>query len=75
MSIDVRETAEVLDEMAADFARASRNMERLATQMRERDDMSYAADAMTEVRNTFANLRTDLLVTRPIRAYESSRTK
>jgi hypothetical protein len=38
--------------------------------MREKHDLTYAAEALSEILNAVQTARIDLLVTRPIRALE-----
>lgn len=65
--INVEPTAEVIDQIAADMEHFAKEVRRMGKHMREREDLTYAAEAINTIRNCFANLRTDLLVTRPMR--------
>jgi hypothetical protein len=68
MTIDVEPTAETINAAAARFRQCAVTLDNLATQMRERNDLTYASEAMMEMLNALQNSRLDLLVTRPIRA-------
>jgi hypothetical protein len=64
---DVEPTAAVIDEMA-DFLEASaRSLRVLSAKMRDRNDLTYAAEAAHCAKNCLSSLRIDLLVTRPLR--------
>jgi len=66
--IDVEPTAQVIDTAAERFRQTADELNRLASRMREKNDLTYAAEAMTTIMNAVQNCRMDLLVTRPIRA-------
>ena len=66
--IDVEPTAKVIDTAAERFRNAADALNQLASMMREKNDLTYAAEAMTTIMNAVQNCRMDLLVTRPIRA-------
>ena len=66
--IDVEPTAQVIDTAAERFRQTAEELNRLASRMRERNDLTYASEAMMAIINTMQNCRMDLLVTRPIRA-------
>ena len=68
--MDVEPTAEIIDQMSLKLHQYANNLKRLAKKMRQKKDLEYAQEAMQEIKNCFANLRTDLLVTRPMREYE-----
>lgn len=70
--LDVEPTAEIIDSIALKLHQYANNLKRLAKKMRDKKDLEYAQEAMQEVKNCFANLRTDLLVTRPMREYEKA---
>ena len=72
MELDVEPTVEVINSIAKRFRDYANNLDRIAQKMRDRKDLEYASEAMQEVKNCFANLRTDLLVTRPMREYEKA---
>ena len=68
--IDVTATAEVIEEMANNMEHYAAELRRHATKMRERNEITYAAEAIATVSNAFHNLRLDLLVVRPIREFQ-----
>lgn len=65
--MNVEPTALKIDEMADSALRLSKELGRLAEQMRISKDLNYAADVVTTVVNAVGNFRLDLMVTRPIR--------
>lgn len=65
--IDVYPTAEIIEQMADRAAKCSKELEKIALQMREANDITLACEAVNCMSNLYANLRMDLLVTRPIR--------
>lgn len=67
MSPDVDETAKVIDGAIKSLGDASRELDLLARKMRERNDLSYASEAVTIIASIPIQVRLDLLVTRPIR--------
>lgn len=67
-------TAEKIDEMARVMRQYADDLDRCAKKMRERGDLTYAAEAVNVVTNCFSNLRLDLMVVRPIREYEREDT-
>jgi len=69
--MDVEPTAETIDAAAKRFRQTADALDRIAERMRDRKDLSYAAEAVSEMLNTLQNSRIDLLVTRPIRAFEN----
>ena len=68
--IDVEPTAEVIDKMARQLRDNADELDRTARSMRDSGDITYAAEAMNCIQNIPMNIRTDLLITRPIREYE-----
>lgn len=68
--INVEPTAEVIDTMAKQLRDFADELDRIARSMRDSGDITYAAEAMNNIQNIPMNLRTDLLVTRPIREYD-----
>lgn len=68
--INVEPTAEVIDAMAERMRGVSEELKRTASQMRERQDLTYAAEAINSVSNLMNQLRLDLLVTRPLREFK-----
>ena len=70
--MDVEPTAETIDAAANRFRQTAESLDRIAARMREKNDISYAAEALSEMLNTLQNARLDLLVTRPIRAFQTT---
>ena len=68
--MNVEPTVEVIDKMAQTLRDKAIELERLAIQMRNREDITYAAEAISTVSNMMNQLRIDLLVTRPLREYQ-----
>jgi hypothetical protein len=71
MMIDVDPTAAAIDVAANNFRYVADRLESIATKMRERNDITYASEAVSEIVNAISNSRIDLLVTRPIRAFQT----
>ncbi len=72
MDIDVKPTVETIENIADRMRRYADNLNRIAQTMQKTNNLEYASEAMQEIKNCFANLRTDLLVSRPSRAYEKA---
>ena len=68
--MDTKETVELIREMAVTLKSYADQFERTATRMQETGDLSYAGEIAGGVANLIQNLRLDLIVTRPIRAYQ-----
>lgn len=68
--VDVEPTASAIELAAREMTSSSEVLMRIAAKMRERNDISYASDAMSEILTIPGRCRTDLLVTRPIRALQ-----
>ena len=66
--IDVEPTVKVIDTAAERLMNAADALNQLASMMREKNDLTYATEAMTTIMNAVQNCRMDLLVTRPILA-------
>jgi len=66
--IDVEPTAQVIDQAAVRMRQAADSLNQVSAHMRERNDLSYASEALSEILSTLQNSRLDLLITRPIRA-------
>lgn len=65
-NIDVEPTAQVIDLAAERLRQAADELNRIASSMRARNDLTYSAEALTTIFNAVQNSRVDLLVTRPI---------
>lgn len=68
--IDVEPTAQAIDAAAERMCQAAEKLVRIAKNMRSRNDINYASEALMEILNAVQGSRIDLLVVRPIRAYE-----
>jgi hypothetical protein len=66
--MDVEPTAQIIDWMATRFRNSANELDRIANRMREKNDLTCASEALSEVINAIHNSRLDLLVSRPIRA-------
>ena len=67
---DVKPTVEVIRKMAKTFRQEADELDSIANQMEDSGDITYAGEALNVYRNLGANVRIDLLLSRPIRAYE-----
>ena len=65
--IDVEPTAQIIDQAIVRIQSAVRELEFIAKNMRSREDLTYASEAIGIIVNLPQQLRVDLLVTRPIR--------
>lgn len=72
MATNVEPTAQVIDQAAETFRRAAAELDGLAAKMRDKQDLSYASEAVNAALNVLRNARLDLLVTRSLREYEKS---
>jgi hypothetical protein len=70
--LNVLPTVESIEEAANNLQRSSNELFRIAKLMQERNDISYAGEAMSVMTNLFNGCRVDLLVTRPIRALQTA---
>lgn len=68
--IKIDSTAEAIEEMAEVMQRAASDMAYVATRMRATGDVEKVLDALNILRSLNANLRTDLLIARPMREYQ-----
>ena len=68
--MNLKPIAEVMKNMAEQLRRAADELDRTNNTMMERQDITYAGEAMQVIKNCFFNLRLDLLITRPIREFE-----
>ena len=71
--MNTKMTVEVIDAAAKRFEEASKLLSYEARQLEKDGDFERASDCVNIITNTFANLRMDLLVIRPLREYERSR--
>ena len=68
--MNVEPTAKIIDDMASILNRYAEKLRYDASRMRETGSFVYASEVLNDITNCFNNLRTDLMVTRPIREYE-----
>ena len=73
--MNTKETAQLIRDMSATLHRYAVQFEDVAERMEKSRDLSYASEIAGGVANLIQNLRLDLLVTRPIRAYEREKMK
>jgi hypothetical protein len=64
---DVEPTAKAIDEIALSLEDSAKSIKRIAASMRDRGDLTLAADAAHCAKSCLNSLRLDLLVTRPLR--------
>ena len=64
--MNVKPTAEAIEAMAVNAEYAATRFRRIAQSMIEKDDITYAAEAVSEASNLMSLFRLDLLVTRPL---------
>lgn len=65
--MNTNQTQMVIMEMADQLTHYAQELREIACKMSRSEDLTYAADAMTAIRNMNSQLRTDLLITRPLR--------
>lgn len=63
-------TIDIMNQMAETLENAAKSIRQQAKELSQSGDFSIAGDALNTVKNTFSNMRIDLLVTRPIREYQ-----
>ena len=68
--MDIETTTQTVTDMANTMRQFAEELDRIAERMNESRDISHAGEAANCVTNCFLNLRLDLLVVRPMRAYE-----
>lgn len=66
--VDTGPTTEVILKMATEFEERAAALRRIAGEITETQDLTRVSEAVSAVTSTFANLRLDLLTTRPLRA-------
>ncbi len=69
MTINVEPTAKVIDSMVETLIRTSNDLEKTAVRMREKNDITYASEAIQSISNLMNQLRLDLLISRPLREF------
>jgi hypothetical protein len=70
IKIDVEPTAEAIEQAAAHYDYLAAQLRSIATTMRDRTDLSYAADAVSAIVQSPMQARIDLIASRPVRALE-----
>lgn len=65
--IDVSSTAETIEAAAETLERAARDLRHQAAALRETKDFDRAAFAVNTLVNIWANVRLDLLISKPVR--------
>ena len=71
IEINVIPTVESIEEAASSLKRSSSELFRIAKLMQEKNDISYAGEAVSVMSNIFNVCRVDLMVTRPIRELQA----
>lgn len=70
LNIDVEPTAEAIDAAAKTALTLSKRLEQITKFMREKNDISHASEAVSEIATSMSNFRLDLMVARPVREYQ-----
>jgi hypothetical protein len=68
--MNVKPTVELIRESTIRMRQYANELERLAKNMEDGNDLSLASEALSIISNCFSNIRLDLFVTRPLREYE-----
>lgn len=71
-NIDTKPTVEAINNMATLMSSKSEELRQTARRLQDTGDFSRVADAMSIITNMVGNLRLELLIVRPLRAYEDS---
>ncbi len=58
-------TIEAIQAIAKTFRHYANELDHIARQMKEKNDISYTSEALQAIQNYMGNLRLDLLFTRP----------
>ena len=69
-NVDVKPTVEVILAMSNNMENYAKELRRIANDMNESGDITYAAEALQAIVNCSSNMRMDLLVSRPIREFQ-----
>lgn len=64
---NVEMTAQAIEKMALELIYRSQRLQSLAVSMREKNDLTYASEVVSEITGMLPNLRLDLMITRPLR--------
>ena len=70
MTIDIEPTIKAVSHIANTLKNFADEINRIKMQIIKTKDLSRTAEVLISVTNCFANLRLDLLTTRPLREYE-----
>jgi len=68
--INTQSTADVIISMAEILERHAKELRRISKRMVDQEDITFASEALQTMLSCLNNVRLDLLVTRPIQAYE-----
>lgn len=68
--MDIGSTVDAITEAAKEFRNTADKLDKIAQSMSKKGDLSYAAEAIVVMTSTLNTARLDLLITRPIKAYE-----
>lgn len=68
--MDVQPTATVIKNISRLVTQYANEIDIIADKMLVENDISYTAEAISSIRNLIGNIRLDLLITTPFRAYE-----
>lgn len=68
--MNTKPTSQVIREIGARLRATADNMDEIANAMDNAKDLTYASEAVNAITNLLFSCRLDLLVTRPIRAYQ-----
>lgn len=71
VEINVEPTAQAIDNMANVALGLSQRLTQITASMREKKDVTYASEALQEVSGAMGGFRLDLMVTRPVREYQT----
>ena len=73
--MNVEPTAEIIEQAAKQLRQAAVDLDRMAANMRQRNDLEYASQAFMAVQSAVQNSRLDLLISRPIREYQTEQLR
>jgi hypothetical protein len=69
-AINVEDTAQVVEHAARVAQDLAVRLNAIAQSMREKNDLSYAAEVVLEVTNAMQSFHLDQMVTRPLHQYQ-----
>ena len=70
---EIGPTVEIVREASKTMARLSKDLDRKTDEIEKTGDLSIAGEVAPDILNAAAACRLDLLVVRPVRAYEQMR--